>query len=73
MPRTTVNIDASVLAELKQLSMESGRPLGQLISELVAQALARRGQTDPKARFEWKSQSMGQPSVPLEDKQSVYA
>lgn len=40
MPRTTLNIDASVLRELKQRGEREGKSLGDLASELLAQALA---------------------------------
>jgi len=40
MPRTTIDIDASVLRELKRLQKRAHKSLGQLISELVATALA---------------------------------
>ena len=39
MARTTVDIDAAVLRDLKRLQKRQGKPLGQLISELVAAAL----------------------------------
>lgn len=72
MPRTTINIDATVLSEVKRLSQSSGKPLGQLISELVAQALAGRTSAAPTSEFEWVSQAMGSPLIKLEDKQSLY-
>ena len=72
VPRTTINIDATILSEVKRLSHSSGKPLGQLISELVAQALAVRTTADPPAEFDWMSQPMGSPLVKLEDKQSLY-
>jgi hypothetical protein len=72
VPRTTINIDATILSEVKRLSQSSGKPLGQLISELVAQALAGQTPAAPTSEFDWVSQPMGSPLVKLEDKQSVY-
>jgi Arc/MetJ family transcription regulator len=42
MPRTTIDIDASVLFELKRRQRSEKRPLGELASELLAEALAGR-------------------------------
>ena len=73
MPRTTVDIEAAVLRELKRLQKREGKPLGQLISELVAAALAEEEEA-PKARrpFRWQSRAM-QARVDLEDKEAVQA
>jgi hypothetical protein len=38
MTRTTLNLDGPVLAELKRLQREEGKPLGDLASELLAAA-----------------------------------
>lgn len=73
MARTTVDIDASVLRELKRLQKRAGKPLGQLISELVAAALAREDEGTEEARpFQWTSRPMGA-RVDLEDKGAVRA
>lgn len=40
MPRTTLNIDATVLRELKRRGAREGKPIGDLVSELLARALA---------------------------------
>jgi predicted nucleic acid-binding protein len=39
MPRTTVDIDAPVLRDLKRLQKQEGKSLGRLVSDLLAQAL----------------------------------
>jgi hypothetical protein len=73
IPRTTVDIDASVLRELKRLQKRVGRPLGQLISELVAAALAREGSGEEATRpFAWTARPMGA-RVDLEDKEALRA
>ncbi len=73
MARTTVDIEASVLRELKRLQKREGKSLGQLISELVAGALAHEEGISEEARpFKWTSRPMGA-RVDLEDKEAVRA
>jgi hypothetical protein len=69
MPRTTLDLDAAVLRELKRLQRRSGKPLGRLVSELVAAALAP-GESPEAPEFRWASRSMGA-RVDLEDKDAV--
>jgi hypothetical protein len=40
MPRTTLDIDAPLLAELRKLQKEQRRSLGKIVSQLLAEALA---------------------------------
>jgi hypothetical protein len=73
MPRTTVEIDAAVLRELKRLQKREGKPLGQLISELVTAALARdERNAEVMQPFAWRSRAM-QARVDLEDKEALRA
>jgi len=73
MARTTVDIESSVLRELKRLQKREGKSLGQLISELVAAALAHEEEDLEEARpFQWTSRPMGA-RVNLEDKEAVRA
>ncbi|MBI3969965.1 MAG: hypothetical protein HY332_01640 [Chloroflexi bacterium] len=59
MPRTTVDIEAPILRELKALGQRERRPLGKLISVLVAEALARRNERRPAPpRLAWISKPM---------------
>lgn len=72
MARTTVDIDAAVLKEIKKLQKREGRSLGAIISELLADALARRepaGSTVPPMR--WISQPM-KPKIDLLDKDAIW-
>jgi hypothetical protein len=71
MPRTTVNIDASVLRQLKRRAAEEGKSLGDVISELLAPELASDSRDVRSARFRWRAASMGTPRVDLEDKEAV--
>ena len=59
MPRTTIDIDATVLRELKRLGRKEGKTLGQLVSELLTRALARDQEVKPEPAFTWASQDMG--------------
>lgn len=73
MARTTVDIEVSVLRELKRLQKRQGKSLGQLISELVAAALAREGEVpNEDLPFQWTSRPM-RARVDLEDKEAVRA
>lgn len=71
MPRTTINIEAPLLRELKKEQRRSGKTLGQIVSELLAEALARKGaaQAAPR-RFQWVSRPMGA-RVDLADKEAL--
>lgn len=69
MPRTTIDLDASVLRELKRRQRADGRSLGKLASELLAAALARnQGGTQPA--FRWVATSMGS-RIDVEDKEAL--
>jgi hypothetical protein len=57
--RTTLDIADPILKKLKRLQQRENKPLGRLVSELLAQALAkqREGSTKP-LRFAWTSRDM---------------
>jgi len=71
MPRTTIDIEASVLRDLKRLQKREGKSLGQLVSELVARALAAAGE-EASQPFSWTSRPM-RARVDLEDEEAVRA
>ena len=68
MTRTTVDIDAAVLRELKERQQREGKTLGELVSELLASALDREEATP--VQFTWASRRM-RARVDLEDKEAV--
>jgi hypothetical protein len=69
--RTTIDIADPVLRELKRRQVQEGKSLGELISELLAQALKSDRVAEPVASsFEWTSKSMNA-LVDLEDKEAV--
>jgi hypothetical protein len=71
MPRTTIDIDAPILRELKRLQKRRRGSLGRLVSELLADALARqRGES--AAPFEWTTRAMGA-HFDLSDKERVWS
>lgn len=71
MPRTTVDIDAPILRELKRLQAREGHSLGRVISELVAEALAVRKTPGPDApALAWIARPMAS-RFDLADKDAV--
>jgi hypothetical protein len=69
MPRTTIDLDANVLRELKRRQRVEGRTLGQLASELLATALAT-GEPSAPQPFRWTTAKMDS-RIDLEDKEAV--
>jgi hypothetical protein len=70
MPRTTLDIDASVLRELKRRQKREHKTLGQLVSELLAQALAQTPPPTEGQPLQWPAQDM-RPKIDLGDKDAV--
>jgi len=72
--RTTVDIDKPILDEIKAMKKEQGKPLGQLVSELLARSLSdlRGAGALSKAAFRWNSDALGS-KVDSEDKDVLYA
>lgn len=71
MARTTVDIDPSVLRALKKRQERERKTLGQLISELLAKAMAEdAGGADRP--LSWVTKDL-QPRVDLEDKDAVWS
>jgi len=72
MARTTVDIDTPILKELKRIQKREHRSLGQLVSQLLVEALDSRKEPKHDSSLNWVSQPM-QARVNLADKESVYA
>lgn len=73
MARTTVDIDAAVLRDLKRLQKRQGKSLGRLIAELIAAAPTReRAAEEGIPPFRWTARAMGA-RIDLEDKEAVRA
>lgn len=71
MPRTTIDIDATVLRELKRRQRRENKTLGQLASELLARALSDERGDDALPPLRWTSKDLGL-EVDLEDKNAVW-
>lgn len=69
MPRTTLDLDPTVLRELKRRAREQGTSLGRVASEVLGAALAA-GKAQPPPPLAWTSRPMGA-LVDLEDKEAV--
>jgi hypothetical protein len=70
--RTTLDIDAPILREVKALQEREGRSMGAVVSELLSEALARRRSTCARPLFRWISRDMNA-LVDLSDREAVYA
>jgi hypothetical protein len=70
--RTTLDIEAPVLKQLRELQKRDGGTLGELASRLLAEALSRRPKKPSPPAFEWTAKPMGA-LVDLADKDVVYA
>lgn len=68
--RTTLDLDSSVLRQLKDRQQRDGKSLGKLASELLARALADTADPDGPRPLKWQSQSMGA-RVDLDDADAV--
>ena len=70
--RTTLDIDDPILREVKAIHEREGRSIGAVVSELLAEALARRCPSRARPSFRWTSRAM-KSLVDLADKETVYA
>jgi hypothetical protein len=68
--RTTLDIADPILRDLKRLQSASGKSLGQLVSELLAQALAAGRDRPGSTPFHWHAAPLG-PIVDITDKQAL--
>jgi hypothetical protein len=69
--RTTLDIDDPILKEVKAIHERERRSMGSVVSELLAEALARRP-SRVRPSFRWTSRPM-KSLVDLTDKEAVYA
>jgi hypothetical protein len=70
MPRTTIDLDASVLEQLRSRAAAERKSMGQVASERLAVALEAPGSEKP-APFRWPSRPLGKPRIDLEDKEAL--
>jgi hypothetical protein len=75
MARTTLDIDAPILQELRDLQRREGRSMGKLASEILAEGLSARkakGRKQREPKFEWISKPMGPARIDVEDKDALW-
>jgi hypothetical protein len=70
--RTTLDIDDPILREVRTIREREGRSMGAVVSELLAEALARRRPSRPRPSFRWTSRAM-KSLIDLADKEAVHA
>jgi plasmid stability protein len=70
MPRATIDLDPTVLDELRQRAVREGKSMGQVASELLARAMAEQS-TVPASEFRWVTGDLGLPPVDLEKPEAV--
>lgn len=68
--RTTIDLDDDILRALKRRQREEGKTLGQLVSELLARALAAEPRQSVDIR--WATADL-RPRIDLDDKDAVWA
>ncbi len=71
MPRTTVDLDASVLLELRRRAAHEGKSMGRLTSELLAQQSSSDSPDLEREGLQWTSRDLGIPRVDLEDQEAL--
>jgi len=72
--RTTIDLDPTVVKELKRRSKGAGKSMGQVASELLAKSLREQaGQPRNPSGLAWIAKDLGRPLVDLEDKEAVRA
>ena len=70
--RTTLDIHDPILKEVKAIHEREGRSMGAVVSELLAEALARRRPSRVRPSFRWTSRPM-KSLADLTDREAVYA
>jgi hypothetical protein len=70
MPRTTLDLDPSILSDLRRRGAREGKSMGQVASELLARAIAEEDHATPQD-FMWIVADLGVPLVDLEDREAV--
>jgi len=69
--RTTLDIDASIIRELRRRNERERKSMGQIASELPARALRQPPESETAEAFRWTSADLGVPTVDLDDAQAL--
>ncbi len=72
MPRITMDIGAPILREIKALQKKEGRSVGKIVSQLLAEAIARRKVLSRAPSFKWVARPM-RALVDIADKEALSA
>lgn len=70
MPRTTIDLDPTVLRELKRRARHEGKSLGRVASEVLSAALEREAPPQSPTPLAWSARPMGA-RIDLEDAEAV--
>ena len=71
MARTTIDLDPTVLRQLKARQRREGKTLGRLVSELLSTAMQANGDQSPApAQLAWSSRQM-RALVDLDDPEAL--
>lgn len=70
MRRTTIDIDPTILRQVKRLADSTGKTMGRVVSELLAIALASQHRSAPVGDLSWTAKRM-RARIELEDKEAV--
>jgi plasmid stability protein len=68
--RTTIDLDPTILRELKRRARREGKSLGRVASEVLSAALERGAPPGPPAPLAWSARPMGA-RIDLEDAEAV--
>jgi hypothetical protein len=71
MARTTIDIETTILEEIKQLQKKEGRSLGRIVSQLLAEALGNKKTKTKNLQLRWTSRPM-KALIDLSDKETLY-
>jgi hypothetical protein len=71
MTRTTLDLDASVLEQLRERAVAERKSMGQVASERLAVGL-RKSRPEKPSRLHWPSRRMGRSRVDLRDKDALW-
>lgn len=69
--RTTLNLDESLLEELRRRSARDEKSIGEVASEALARGLAESAPVPTPP--EWTSRDLGRPYVDIDDKDALNA
>ncbi len=71
MARTTLDLDAGIVSELRKRGRTEGKSLGRVASELLARALDETSSPRGETPLLWTTGDLGAPRVDLEDRAAL--